>query len=85
MIGALGSSALIVALGVAVVGAGLAVLGVRRGRAEYVRGPYAAIYTNFAAGRESGDGVRARDARGQRLLRGASRQPVNAMRSVKRH
>ena len=48
MIGSLGSSALIVALAVAVLGAGLAVAGVRRKRDDYVRGAYAAVYTNFA-------------------------------------
>ncbi len=48
MTGSLGSSALIVALAVAVVGALLAILGVRRQRVEYVRGAYAAVYTNLA-------------------------------------
>jgi cytochrome c-type biogenesis protein CcmF len=48
VIGALGSSALIVALCVALLGVGLAVVGVRRGRGDYVRGAYAAVYTNFA-------------------------------------
>jgi cytochrome c-type biogenesis protein CcmF len=46
--GSLGASALIVALCVAVLGAILAVAGVRRARADYVRGAYAAVYTNLA-------------------------------------
>ncbi|MFN2563998.1 MAG: heme lyase CcmF/NrfE family subunit [Gemmatimonadaceae bacterium] len=46
--GAVGSSALVVALCVALLGAVLAVAGARRARADYVRGAYAAVYTNFA-------------------------------------
>ncbi|MFN2566198.1 MAG: cytochrome c biogenesis protein CcsA, partial [Gemmatimonadaceae bacterium] len=48
MTGSLGASAIIVALCVAALGAGLAVAGARRARADYVRGAYAAVYTNFA-------------------------------------
>jgi cytochrome c-type biogenesis protein CcmF len=47
MTGALGSSALVVALCVAVLGAILAVAGARIGRGDLVRGAYAAVYTNF--------------------------------------
>jgi cytochrome c-type biogenesis protein CcmF len=48
MIGALGSSALIVALCIAAAGACLAVAGARAARQDLVRGAYAAVYTNFA-------------------------------------
>jgi cytochrome c-type biogenesis protein CcmF len=48
VIGALGSSALIVGLCVALLGIALAVIGVRRAREDYVRAAYAAVYTNFA-------------------------------------
>ncbi|HEX6047690.1 MAG TPA: cytochrome c biogenesis protein CcsA, partial [Gemmatimonadaceae bacterium] len=47
MIGVIGSSALLVALFVALTGATLAVVGVRRRRPSFVRAGYAAAYTTF--------------------------------------
>ena len=48
MIGLIGSNALLVALALAIAGAMMAVIGVRRDRPALVRGAYAAAYTNFA-------------------------------------
>jgi cytochrome c-type biogenesis protein CcmF len=47
MLNAIGSSALMVALGIAVLGLIAAVVGARRGDAAWIRGAYAAAYTNF--------------------------------------
>src|SRR5690242_5337610 len=44
----LGSSAIMVAMGLAVLGVPLAVNGARTGRRDLVRGAYAVVYTNWA-------------------------------------
>ena len=48
MLGALGSSALIVALGISVLGFLAAAYGGYSEDASWIRGAYAAVYTNFA-------------------------------------
>ena len=48
MISAIGSSALLVSLFMAVLGVGLAIVGVHRRRVDLVNAAYAAVYTNLA-------------------------------------